>query len=311
MPGTPVRAAWDTLRRVRAHRASSSAPRWPIRRRTSGVVPGSGPRRQRRGARGGAPSTASTSLTKAVPRSKLRVTMVTRQPSFSSPTRLATGTRTSSRKSSANSVDPAMVLSGRKSMPGRVHRHGQPGDPAVTAVLRDRCAPAARRSRPPRRGEVQIFDPVTTYSSPSRTARVRSEARSLPAPGSEKPWHHTSSPRRIGGQEPRPLLGGALDHDGGAGVQEPDEVHPDIGRMGPLELLQVDELLDRTGTPTAALDGPVDAGVAGVEEHALPGGVVGAPGGPVETTTACGPRVGTTSASQARSSARNASSSAE
>ena len=45
--------------------------------------------------------------------------MVTRQPSFSSPIRLATGTRTSSRKSSPNSVDPAMVFRGRKSMPGR------------------------------------------------------------------------------------------------------------------------------------------------------------------------------------------------
>ena len=58
------------------------------------------------------------SPTKAVPRSKLSVTMVTRQPSFSSPTRLATGTRTSSRNSSANSVDPAMVWSGRMSTPG-------------------------------------------------------------------------------------------------------------------------------------------------------------------------------------------------
>ena len=32
---------------------------------------------------------------------------------------------------------------------------------------------------------VQIFWPFTTKSSPSRTARVWSEARSLPAPGSE------------------------------------------------------------------------------------------------------------------------------
>ena len=45
---------------------------------------------------------------------------------------------------------------------------------------------------------VQIFCPLTTYSSPSRTARVRSEARSEPAPGSEKPWHQTTSPLRIG-----------------------------------------------------------------------------------------------------------------
>lgn len=44
--------------------------------------------------------------------------MVTRQPSFSAPTRLRTGTRTSSRNISANSVDPARVRSGRTVMPG-------------------------------------------------------------------------------------------------------------------------------------------------------------------------------------------------
>ena len=33
--------------------------------------------------------------------------------------------------------------------------------------------------------DVQTFCPLTTKTSPSRTARVRSEARSDPAPGSE------------------------------------------------------------------------------------------------------------------------------
>ena len=36
---------------------------------------------------------------------------------------------------------------------------------------------------------VQIFEPLTMYLSPSRTARVFRLARSEPAPGSEKPWH--------------------------------------------------------------------------------------------------------------------------
>ena len=40
---------------------------------------------------------------------------------------------------------------------------------------------------------VQVFWPLTTQSSPSRTAVVRSEARSEPASGSEKPWHHQMS----------------------------------------------------------------------------------------------------------------------
>ena len=42
--------------------------------------------------------------------------------------------------------------------------------------------------------DVQTFWPLTMNSSPSRTARVESEARSLPAPGSLNSWHQTSSP---------------------------------------------------------------------------------------------------------------------
>ena len=45
---------------------------------------------------------------------------------------------------------------------------------------------------------VQIFCPLTTNSSPSRTARVPRLARSLPLPGSENSWHQNSSPARIG-----------------------------------------------------------------------------------------------------------------
>ena len=42
--------------------------------------------------------------------------------------------------------------------------------------------------------EVHIFWPLITKSSPSSTARVRSDARSDPAPGSEYPWHQINSP---------------------------------------------------------------------------------------------------------------------
>ena len=47
---------------------------------------------------------------------------------------------------------------------------------------------------------VHTFWPVSTHSSPSRSARVASEARSEPAPGSLNSWHHTSSLRTIGGR---------------------------------------------------------------------------------------------------------------
>src|SRR5437660_4334366 len=45
---------------------------------------------------------------------------------------------------------------------------------------------------------VHTFWPVRTHSSPSSTARVASEARSDPAPGSLNSWHHFSSLRTIG-----------------------------------------------------------------------------------------------------------------
>src|ERR1700745_2521778 len=40
---------------------------------------------------------------------------------------------------------------------------------------------------------VQVFWPLMIHLSPLRSALVRSEARSEPEPGSEKPWHHQSS----------------------------------------------------------------------------------------------------------------------
>ena len=42
---------------------------------------------------------------------------------------------------------------------------------------------------------VQTFWPVTLHPPAVRVARHDSEARLLPVPGSEKPWHQVSSPR--------------------------------------------------------------------------------------------------------------------
>ena len=47
---------------------------------------------------------------------------------------------------------------------------------------------------------VHIFWPLMTYSPPSRTARVRSEARSVPASGSEYPIEKWISPAAILGR---------------------------------------------------------------------------------------------------------------
>ena len=85
--------------------------------------------------------------------------MVTRQPSFSSPTRLATGMRTSLRKSSANSVVPSMVRSGRISIPGEsmgMMSQVMPrfrSSPVRTSSSQKSATSAC---------DVQIFEPVTT-----------------------------------------------------------------------------------------------------------------------------------------------------
>ena len=50
---------------------------------------------------------------------------------------------------------------------------------------------------------------VAVRASPSGTARHESEARSLPAPGSENPWHHISAPDSSRGTNSAASSGGA------------------------------------------------------------------------------------------------------
>ena len=88
---------------------------------------------------------------------------------------------------------------------GRVHVDEQRGDAFVRRLdvpvrvsRTHRCANCERL--------VQTFCPVTRHWSPSRAARQPSDARLLPVPGSENPWHQTSSPRSSGGS----ICGGQL-----------------------------------------------------------------------------------------------------
>src|SRR3954452_5074377 len=48
---------------------------------------------------------------------------------------------------------------------------------------------------------VQIFWPLMMYLSPLRSALVRSDARSDPEPGSEKPWHQKISALAVAGRK--------------------------------------------------------------------------------------------------------------
>ena len=117
---------------------------------------------------------------------------------------------------------------------------------------------------------VQTFWPVTTHSSPSRTARVFSEARSEPEPGSEKPWHQISSADRIGGEEALLLLLGAVGDDRRPAHREAEHVGH-LRRAGARDLLVEDRLLDERGARAAVLGRPAQAGPAALVQRPLPG----------------------------------------
>ena len=105
--------------------------------------------------------------------------------------------RTSVKNTSLNVGPPVISVIGRISMPGR-----SIGQMKYEMPLCLGTSGSVRAMRMPNRAYcaplVQIFWPLTTNSSPSRTARVPRPARSLPAPGSLNSWHQNSSPARIG-----------------------------------------------------------------------------------------------------------------
>ena len=130
-----------------------------------------------------------------IPRSHCSRYMANAQPSPSLPIRRSPPTRTPSKSTSPSSSRPDIV---------RISRTSTPGVSWSTSIIESpRCHDSGvpvRRSTTQRDEtvacDVQTLCPSTIQSSPSRTAFVRSEARSLPASGSEKPWHQRSAPRR-------------------------------------------------------------------------------------------------------------------
>ena len=105
--------------------------------------------------------------------------------------------RTSVKNTSLKLGTPVMVVMGRISMPG-----ASIGQMKYEIPLCFGTSGSVRAIRIPKRAScaplVQIFWPLTTHSSPSRTARVPSPARSEPAAGSLNSWHQNSSPASIG-----------------------------------------------------------------------------------------------------------------
>ena len=103
---------------------------------------------------------------------------------------------------------------------------------------------------------------------------------------------------------------GALFDERRARVQRADEVHADVRRLGPRGLLEEDQLLGRRRAAPAVLLRPVQPRVPGVEQPALPVGVPLRRSGHASRGGA-GASAGKVASSQARRSARKASSASE
>ena len=130
-------------------------------------------------------------------RSTISVVLPTAHPLLSPPTRASSATRQSVRNTSLNNARPVISRRGRTSMPGwcmSMANHEMPLCLGRSTSVRARSMPRSATWPP----EVQTFWPLTTHSSPSRTARHCSPARSEPAPGSLNSWHHASWPLTMG-----------------------------------------------------------------------------------------------------------------
>jgi hypothetical protein len=129
--------------------------------------------------------------------------LATAHPWFSSPTRFSAGTRTSLKNTSLKSMSSRLgaEANGRQVTPGRAVGISKTLIPLCLGasgsvrtnvrITSESCAP-----------DVHTFWPLTTKWSPSEsvaaTARVLSDARSDPAPGSLMPSAAVISARRIG-----------------------------------------------------------------------------------------------------------------
>jgi hypothetical protein len=126
------------------------------------------------------------------PRSHERMYWATRQPALALPSMRCAGTWTSTNDVEQNSSTSAIVRRGLALTPGvsmSTRNALTPRDPGSPVLARttQRVACCAKL--------VHSFSPLISQSSPCARALVRSDPRSLPAPGSEKPWHQNSSPR--------------------------------------------------------------------------------------------------------------------
>jgi hypothetical protein len=121
------------------------------------------------------------------------------QPWSISPIRSASGTRTSVMNSWQNSRLPLSISMRCTSTPARSIGSMNTVRPrcfGVSQLVRARQSAQSDHQAP----VVQIFEPLSTHSSPSRTALVSAAATSEPPLGSERSCIQISSPFRMAGR---------------------------------------------------------------------------------------------------------------
>ena len=124
--------------------------------------------------------------------------MPTVQPSSTSPMRSVSGIRTSVMNSWQNSFEPLSISMRWISMPGwwiGTMNTVRPRCFGTSQLVRARHSAQSDHQAP----VVQIFEPLRTHSSPSRTAVVCAPATSEPPLGSDRNCIQISSPLKIAG----------------------------------------------------------------------------------------------------------------
>ena len=185
VPGVRPLSLAESVRSRLRRRTSALAWSWASFWRSTGssVPPPSRTRSSSVAAEGPAPQSDPAELSET--RSLASVTFARRQPSPSSPMRFSTGMRMSSKNTWLNECAVVMSMIGDIVRPGvsiGTAKYEMPLCFGASGFVRAIRIPMSEPCAP----DDQIFDPLTTYSSPSRSARVARFARSEPASGSEK-----------------------------------------------------------------------------------------------------------------------------
>ena len=199
-------------------------------------------------------------------RSFISVVIATVQPSLTSPSTFSCGTRTSSKKTSLNAAPPFICLSGLIVTPGACMSTMNAVMPlcfSASGSVRQMISPKSEYCAP----EVHTFWPLSTHSSPSRTAVV-DERRDV---GAGARLAEQLAPDLLAAQQLGEVA--LLLRVGAARLKRRrDHAEPDDERRGrhavPRFLLAEDDLLHRRAVAATELGFPRDPREPGVELRA-------------------------------------------